>query len=465
MIRPEDVTNDAEQRPEGPEAQPVPEPADCGGQPCGAAPEPAPEVLPDAPAPVPGATAEAIAELNSQMAQMREMLSQQSEWMRRLESEKPAAQPEPARAEFARLKDELGGQLTEIDRLVRAAAPDKAQAAELAAVQAELKEQKDWIRRSLGALDDFRRKTLDTLQAEVASYRRREDTDVLLPLIKPLVEILSRYEFVIDQIQDPKARNNVASLFDDINELLEDKGVEMCERTPAFGAFVARTSTKAAKSRRTLDPALVGRVARSVSPGYTIEAEGERMRMLVQERVETFALADDVTQVAGDAPVYGIRVSDGIWAAKPVDGGAALLADETSEPIVCDSLAALKKRALELGEDIRYAMIVADDDCPEEAQMALRREACASGMDPVLLLTASAAAQRGEAVLTALIPTETADSAAETGETEEAPAPGADGEDDNAAECPAPEADGMPQDSADGGDSTDAPAPGTDKEE
>lgn len=149
--------------------------------------------------------------------------------------------------------------------------------------------QNKWISQALSTLERFRTNTLNSLQKEVELYRKKENTGLLLPIIKPLVSILANYEFVLDQIQEDSVKDTLLSFYEEMDELLENFGVKRCEHSNEGDRFSARRSTKR-KIITTDDKNLDGKVACSLSPAYILDANGDgEMRVLVREIVDVYS--------------------------------------------------------------------------------------------------------------------------------------------------------------------------------
>lgn len=149
--------------------------------------------------------------------------------------------------------------------------------------------QNKWISQALSTLERFRTNTLDSLQKEVELYRKKENTDLLLPIIKPLTSILANYEFMLEQTQEESLKETLQSFYEDLDELLETFGVKRCEHSSEGDRFSARRSTKR-KIIITDDENLDRRVACSLSPAYILDPNGDgEIRVLVREIVDVYS--------------------------------------------------------------------------------------------------------------------------------------------------------------------------------
>lgn len=123
------------------------------------------------------------------------------------------------------------------------------------------------LRKNLDENEEFRVLSKTTLQKNVQVLEDQVKFNQYNKILKSLCTIYSTYAFILDtEISDPKLRSNIEGLFEELDIVLEEYGVEKV--TAKVGDEFDPVISKIAKRIPTSDPNLDKKVAAFKAPGF-----------------------------------------------------------------------------------------------------------------------------------------------------------------------------------------------------
>ncbi len=131
---------------------------------------------------------------------------------------------------------------------------------------------------------EYREQVRGRMEKRLEEYQKRESGDIFNPLLKEIAQIYSDYlPLFEDEELSPKARGNLDSLFEQLEDILLDYDARVF-RTPVGEKRELPRMSKIARQIPTDDEALAGTVAVSRKPGIV---KNERM-VLAHELVDIY---------------------------------------------------------------------------------------------------------------------------------------------------------------------------------
>lgn len=202
----------------------------------------------------------------------------------------PVQEPEPACATDV---DDVIAEQTPVEEVEPQPQPGTpVAAADLAALSASVEAIGSRLEAIGSALDRriteaaVRNELFDKLYADMEKYRNDIYAKLLKPFVLEAISILEDYRRVVGRIDDltpEQLAKYLRNIPDDIETLLENNGVDLyTEKDDTFN----RRTQQVVKTVPTDDPALDGKVASRLKPGY--EWNGTLLR---QEKVELYKLS------------------------------------------------------------------------------------------------------------------------------------------------------------------------------
>jgi molecular chaperone GrpE (heat shock protein) len=121
----------------------------------------------------------------------------------------------------------------------------------------------------------------DSMQAELEQHRSNLFRQLFDPILSAIAHIYADYIGNVGKIDDPKLRNNMSNMFDDIEQILTENGVEAHIST--VGEQVSKRFSRIRDKVSTANKELHGTVIRSHNTGFHIGP-----RVLVPENVDVY---------------------------------------------------------------------------------------------------------------------------------------------------------------------------------